>query len=193
MNEWVKVAQSCPTLCDPMDCTVHGILQTRILDWVAFSFSRGSSWPRNQTRSPALQADCLPTELSGKLLLYINISILRECFMQTSHTHSSPRLWQYVAIFLWKTIWYILVLSCLLVLHEDLWWYWGWKKRISREVFEMQIYSSRFPIRSLEIRGYWKKKPRVNVQSDSFFFFFLVPQKWNVKSRQCISFHNPFF
>ena len=39
----VKVAQSCPTLCDPMDCIVHGILQARILEWVAFLFSRGSS------------------------------------------------------------------------------------------------------------------------------------------------------
>ena len=39
----VKVAQSCPTLCDPMDYIVHGILQARILEWVAFPFSRGSS------------------------------------------------------------------------------------------------------------------------------------------------------
>ena len=39
----VKVAQSCPTLCDPMDYTVHGILQARILEWVAFAFSRRSS------------------------------------------------------------------------------------------------------------------------------------------------------
>ena len=39
----VKVAQSCPTLCDPMDFTVRGILQTRILEWVAFPFSRGYS------------------------------------------------------------------------------------------------------------------------------------------------------
>ena len=46
----VKVAQSCPTLCNPMDCTVLGILQARILEWVAFPFSRGSFWPRNQTR-----------------------------------------------------------------------------------------------------------------------------------------------
>ena len=38
----------------------------RILEWVACPFSRGSSWPRNQTRSPALQADSLPTELSEK-------------------------------------------------------------------------------------------------------------------------------
>ena len=58
----VKVAQLCPTLCDPMDCTVCGILQARILEWVAFPFSKGSS----QHRSPALQADSLPAESQGK-------------------------------------------------------------------------------------------------------------------------------
>ena len=46
----VKVAQPCPTLCDPMDYTVHGVLQARILEWVAFPFSRGSSQPRDQTQ-----------------------------------------------------------------------------------------------------------------------------------------------
>ena len=45
----VKVTQSCPSLCDPMDYTIGGILQARILEWVAFPFSRGSSWPRNRT------------------------------------------------------------------------------------------------------------------------------------------------
>ena len=48
----VKVSQLCPTLCDPMDCSllgspVHGILQDRILEWVAIPFSRGSSQPRD--------------------------------------------------------------------------------------------------------------------------------------------------
>ena len=46
----VKVAQSCPAPCDSMDCTVHGILQTRILKWVAFPFFRGSSQPRDWTQ-----------------------------------------------------------------------------------------------------------------------------------------------
>ena len=46
----VEVAQSSPTLCDPMDYTVHGILQARILEWVAFPFSRGSSQPRHWTQ-----------------------------------------------------------------------------------------------------------------------------------------------
>ena len=55
-SEWVsEVAQSCPTLCDPVDCippgsSAHGILQARILEWVAISFSRGSSQPRDQTQ-----------------------------------------------------------------------------------------------------------------------------------------------
>ena len=45
----VKVTQSCLTLCHPMDCTVPGILQARIPEWVAFPFSRGSSLHRNWT------------------------------------------------------------------------------------------------------------------------------------------------
>ena len=43
----VKATQSYPTLCDPMDYTVHGTLQARMLEWVAFPFSRGSSQPRD--------------------------------------------------------------------------------------------------------------------------------------------------
>ena len=46
----VKVAQLCLTLCNPMDYTVHGILQARTLEWLAFPFSRGSSQSRNQTQ-----------------------------------------------------------------------------------------------------------------------------------------------
>ena len=46
----VRVTQSCPTLWDPMDYTVHGILQAKVLEWVAFPSSRGSSQPRDQTQ-----------------------------------------------------------------------------------------------------------------------------------------------
>ena len=50
-----EVAQSCPTLCDPMDCSlpsssVHGIFQAIVLEWIAISFSRESSQPRDQTQ-----------------------------------------------------------------------------------------------------------------------------------------------
>ena len=53
--KWSEVAQSCLTLCDPMDCSLpgsslHGILQARILEWIAISFSRGSSRLRDQTQ-----------------------------------------------------------------------------------------------------------------------------------------------
>ena len=66
----VKVTQSRPNLWDPMDYTDHRILQARILEWVAFPFSRGSSQPRDEPRSSALQADSLPAELSGKPLIF---------------------------------------------------------------------------------------------------------------------------
>ena len=50
--KWSEVSQSCPTLCNPMDCSLpgsptHGIFQARVLKWVAISFSGGSSRPRD--------------------------------------------------------------------------------------------------------------------------------------------------
>ena len=71
----VKVAQSCPTLCDLMDYTVHGILQARILEWIAVAFSRGSLQPRDQT-----QVSCI----AGGF------------FYQLSHKQS-PRILEWVA------------------------------------------------------------------------------------------------
>ena len=62
----VKVAQSCLTLCNPMDYTVHGILQARILEWVAFPSPGDLPNPEIEPRSPTVPADPLPTELSGK-------------------------------------------------------------------------------------------------------------------------------
>ena len=59
----VKIAQSCPTLCDSVE--VHGILQARILEWVAFPFSRDLPNPGIEPRPPALQADSLPVEPQG--------------------------------------------------------------------------------------------------------------------------------
>ena len=75
LNKYGKgkaLAQSCPTLCDPVDCSlpgssIRGILQARELEWVAISFSRRLSQPGIEPRSPAMQADALPSELPGKL------------------------------------------------------------------------------------------------------------------------------
>ena len=58
----VTVSQLWRTLCDPMDYTIHGILQARTLEWVTVPFSRGSSQPR----SPPFQADSVPAEPQGK-------------------------------------------------------------------------------------------------------------------------------
>ena len=62
----VQIAQLCPALCDPMAYIVHGILQARIQEQVAIPFSRGSSQPGIEPRSPTLQADSLPVEPQGK-------------------------------------------------------------------------------------------------------------------------------
>ena len=48
-NELCSLTQSCPTLCDPLDCSLPGISQARILEWIAISSSRGSFWPRDWT------------------------------------------------------------------------------------------------------------------------------------------------
>ena len=74
-----KSLQSCPTVCDLMDyslagSSVHGILQVRILEWVAISSSRGSSWPRNWTRvscCSCIAGGFYTTEPSGKPHTYI--------------------------------------------------------------------------------------------------------------------------
>ena len=58
----MKVAQSCPTLCNPMDYSVHGILQARILEWVDFPFSRGSSQPMDWTQVSSIAGKLDTTE-----------------------------------------------------------------------------------------------------------------------------------
>ena len=70
-SEWMKAAQSCPTLCDPMDCSppgssAHGILQARILEWVAISFSRDLPNPGTESRSCVPQVNSLLSEPPGK-------------------------------------------------------------------------------------------------------------------------------
>ena len=58
----VLLSQSCPALCDPIDYTVHGILQARILEWVTIPFSRGPSQPREQS-----QVSCIATKILHKI------------------------------------------------------------------------------------------------------------------------------
>ena len=78
-----SVSQSCPTLCDPTDCStpgfsVHGILQARVLEWGACPSPRGLPGPGIEPWSPTLQADSLPFELQGSLNASAN-TLLRLC------------------------------------------------------------------------------------------------------------------
>ena len=78
----MKIIPFCLTLCNPMDCTVHGILQARILEWVAFLSPGDLPNLGIEPRSPALQEDSLPTELSGKpqyFLIIIDAKYLTQC------------------------------------------------------------------------------------------------------------------
>ena len=62
-EKWKWKFQSCSTLCNSMDYTVHGILQARILDWVAMPFSRDLPNPGIEPSSPELQEDSLSSKL----------------------------------------------------------------------------------------------------------------------------------
>ena len=78
-REWVsEIAQLCPTLCDPVDCSllgssVYGILQARILEWVASSFSRASSPPRDLTHVPCIGREILYHWATREALTFFSI------------------------------------------------------------------------------------------------------------------------
>ena len=92
MTYQVKVAQLCPTLCDPMDYVVQGILQARMLEWVAFPFSRGSSQPRDWTQVSQLRGDSLPGEPQGKPPnTGVNILSFLQLIFPTQELNQGPR------------------------------------------------------------------------------------------------------
>ena len=75
------ITQSCPTFCDPMDyslpgSSVPGIFQARILEWVASPFSRGSSWPRDQTHVSCIGRWFFTAEPPGKPHSVIVVQLL---------------------------------------------------------------------------------------------------------------------
>ena len=76
-------AQLHPTLCDPMDCPpFRGIFQARMLEWVAISFSRGSSDPGLKPASPALGGEFFTTEQPGKPRKLLNAATLLPLVLQ---------------------------------------------------------------------------------------------------------------
>ena len=112
--EWVsEVTQSCLTLCDPMDCSppgssVDGILQVRILECVAISFSRGSSWPRDWTQVSRIAGRRFKLWATRKAhLRVLQFSFLHLFFWTGSsfHLHCG----YYFKNFKMQTIWYIYI------------------------------------------------------------------------------------
>ena len=99
----MKVAQSCPTLCNPMDCSppgssVHGILQKRILEWVVVPFSRGSSKPRDRTQASCIVGKFFTVWATREALCYYNgCKKQQEIFMGIMHM-SSPKMTGYLYI-----------------------------------------------------------------------------------------------
>ena len=88
MKAKVLITQSCPTLWDPIDCSppdssVHGILWTRILEWVAISSSRVSFWPRDQTWISSITGRFFTTELPGKLSFFLSLSLSLYIYINT--------------------------------------------------------------------------------------------------------------
>ena len=81
----VKVTQSCPTLWDPMDCTVHGNLEAVILEWVAFPFSRGSSQPRDRTQVSHIAGGFFTSWATREAqeAVWVNSIFFEESFLET--------------------------------------------------------------------------------------------------------------
>ena len=105
------VAKSCPTLCDPMDCSppassVHGIFQARILEWIAISFSRGSSQPRNRTQVSCIAGRFFTNwamrEISSPYLSLIFSLSLVYLFMIISILFCSTVFWLFLALYFSK-------------------------------------------------------------------------------------------
>ena len=75
--KWSEDIQSCSTLCNPMDCSlpgssIHGILQARILEWVATAFSRRSSWPRDWTQVSGIVGRCFTIWATREVEVWLN-------------------------------------------------------------------------------------------------------------------------
>ena len=95
--------QSCPALCDPMDCSPpgssdHGNLQARILEWVAMASSRGSSWPRDWTRVSCVS--CIAGRLYPLSHLGSPFSLLHilqsTAFPITFQLYKKPIIWEFL-------------------------------------------------------------------------------------------------
>ena len=108
------VTKSCLTPCHPLDCSPPGssvsvIFQARILQWVGIFFSRGSSWPRNWPRSPALAGGSFTAEPPGKLLwcmVGLVPSYLWCCFVESGFEDLRKKFSITIMNYCWTSLWW---------------------------------------------------------------------------------------
>ena len=122
----VKVTQSCPTLCDPMNYSVHGILQSRILEWVAVPFSRGSFQSR-KVKGWIKKTVWTTPHTSKSQLFFIPIAltkILKEVKIQRWQRWKELGT---LKIYFWNQIskGYLLLSNCSFALLNFAIWYWN--------------------------------------------------------------------
>ena len=119
------VTKSCPTLCDPTDCghlpdsSVHGIFQTRILEWVAISFSRGSSPPRDWIWVSCIAGRFFTNWATKEAPYYIYTDI------NTTHRYNfMAALKKWINVIYWNIFIYLKIHFFLLILHDSktFWW-----------------------------------------------------------------------
>ena len=154
----VKVVQSCPTLCDPMDCTVHLILQASILEWVAFPFSRGSSQRRDRTRDSRV-ADGVFTSWATReassttylVCVYIYIYIFFFFFHNVAQIAS--HLYSYSISIYWAC-----KLYQIMSWRASLPGRWAARLENSDWCLQGEIVSCTSRMQSAETRGYWMVK-----------------------------------
>ena len=87
--KWSEVAQLCLTLCNPVDCSlpgssVHGIFQAKVLEWVAISFSRGSSLPRGRTQVSHIVGRCFTVWATREVLVCRAHNLLSRAVLEGS-------------------------------------------------------------------------------------------------------------
>ena len=107
----MEVAQLCLTLCYPVDYTVHGILQARILEWVTFPFSRGSSQPRGWTQVSHIAGRFFTSSLSLLQRIFLTQELnqgLLHCrwiFYQLNYEGRGLFFLRSTAYFIYKSCW----------------------------------------------------------------------------------------
>ena len=126
-RKWNEVAQLCPTLCNPMDCSLpgsslHGIFQARVLEWVAISFSRGSSWPRDRTQVSRIPGRCF------------NLWATREAQIWLQSRSNSKSISNFFSeLKIWDDQYYYVInnldLKCRILSTKTMKWSWSFLKR----------------------------------------------------------------